>query len=176
LGNFDNGDLILVLYKDGSYELTNFDLTNRYEPKDIESLTKFEPERPISAIYFEAAQKNYFIKRFKIETTTIDKKFSFIGDTKGSKLIMATTDAHPRAEAAIEKNKGEVEKELLVIDETTEVRGWKALGNKVSAFKIKEITQKPSVPEAKPQAAPAAVEAEADDSVEEGNVQLGLFE
>ena len=31
LGESDTGDMILVLFKDGNYELTDFELTNRYE-------------------------------------------------------------------------------------------------------------------------------------------------
>jgi topoisomerase-4 subunit A len=99
-------------------------------------------------VYFEAAQKNYFAKRFKIETTTIDKKFLFIGETKGSKLIFVSTDAHPRMEVIIDKGKNETQKETVALDEFVDVRGWKALGNKVSNLKIKEIKQISSLPEA----------------------------
>lgn len=147
LGNFDNGDLILVLYKEGTYELTTYDLTNRYEPKDILQIEKFLPDRPITAVYFEATQKSYFAKRFKIETSTVDKKFSFIGDTKGSKLIFVSLDAHPRMELLIEKSKTETQKEIVVLDAFVDVRGWKALGNKVSGLKVKEIKQIDSLPE-----------------------------
>lgn len=145
LGNFDNGDLILVLYKEGSYELTSFDLTNRYEPKELVLLEKFIPEKPITAVYYESVQKNYFAKRFKIETTTTDKKFSFIGENKGSKIVFVSTDVHPRMEVVIEKSKTENQVEQHTLDEFVEVRGWKALGNRVSALKIKEIKQLESI-------------------------------
>lgn len=145
LGNFDNGDLILVLYKEGTYELTSFDLTNRYEPKELVLLEKFVPEKPITAVYYESVQKNYFAKRFKIETTTTDKKFSFIGENKGSKIIFVSTDVHPRMEVVIEKSKTENQVEQYTLDEFVEVRGWKALGNRVSALKIKEIKQLESI-------------------------------
>lgn len=184
LGNFDNGDMILVLYKDGMYELTGYDLTNRYEPKDLIHLEKFVPERAITVVYFEAVQKNYFAKRFRIETTTLDKKFSFIGDIKGSKLIFVSTDAHPRMEIVIEKSKTETQKEVIVLDGFVDVRGWKALGNRVSPLKIKEIKQIDSLPETKTlpilenDTTNAVAESEEED--EAGNTtnengQLGLF-
>lgn len=147
LGNFDNGDLILVLYKEGSYELTSFDLTNRYEPKELVLLEKFVPEKPITAVYYESVQKNYFAKRFKIETTTTDKKFSFIGENKGSKIVFVSTDVHPRMEVVIEKSKTENQVEQHTLDEFVEVRGWKALGNRVSGLKIREIKQLESIHE-----------------------------
>lgn len=184
LGNFDNGDMILVLYKDGMYELTSYDLTNRYEPKDLIRLEKFIPERAITVVYFEALQKNYFAKRFRIETTTLDKKFSFIGDTKGSKLTFVSTDAHPRMEVVIEKSKTETQKEVISLDSFVDVRGWKALGNRVSPLKIKEIKQIDSLPEAKTLPILENVKndavAESDEEDETGtatdeNGQLGLF-
>lgn len=146
LGNFDNGDFILVIYKEGTYELTNFDLTNRYEPKELVQLEKFAPEKPITVVYYEALQKNYFAKRFKVETTTTDKKFLFIGENKGSKLVFVSTDAHPRMEVITEKSKTETQTELHTLDELVDVRGWKALGNKISSLKIKQIKQLESLP------------------------------
>ena len=186
LGNFDNGDMILVLYKDGMYELTGYDLTNRYEPKDLIRLEKFVPERAITVVYFEALQKNYFAKRFRIETTTMDKKFSFIGDTKGSKLIFVSTDAHPRMEVVLEKSKTETQKEEIVLDSFVDVRGWKALGNRVSPLKIKEIKQIASLPETMNQPSreiempdvvsePEEEEESVTSTTTDENGQLGLF-
>ncbi|MEL6134270.1 MAG: DNA gyrase/topoisomerase IV subunit A, partial [Bacteroidota bacterium] len=51
LGEFDTNDTLLVVYKDGAYELTNFELTNRYEMNKILHLLKFKPETVISAVH-----------------------------------------------------------------------------------------------------------------------------
>ncbi|MGM9508545.1 DNA gyrase/topoisomerase IV subunit A [Larkinella sp. GY13] len=140
LGNFDNGMSILVVYKDGQYELTNYNLTNRYEPSEIAVLEKFDSERILSAIYYEVNQKSHYVKRFKVETTTQDKKFSFIGDTKGSKLMAVTADRFPRFEIAHQlKDKGPLEKMVLEPEGFIDVRGWKALGAKLPFAKVKEV-------------------------------------
>lgn len=140
LGNFDAKDVILVVYKSGEYELTSFDLTNRYEPNEIAVLSKFDPETVLSAVYYEANQKLWYVKRFKIETTSIDKKFSFIGETKGSKLLTVTADAHPRIEIAHQvKDRGPVEKMILEPSGFIDVRGWKALGNKLPFVRVKDV-------------------------------------
>ena len=155
LGNFESEDMILVVYKDGTYEQTNFELTNRYEPANIAVLEKFDADTVVSCAYFEAAQKLYFAKRFKVETTSLDKKFSFIGDAKGSKLVFVSTDQFPRFELAFMRvNKGAVEKSTILLDEFVDVRGWKALGNKLTAFIVKEITSLASAP-AQPELAAA---------------------
>lgn len=141
LGNFDAKDNILVIYKDGQYELTNFELTNRYEAKDIVSLSKFIPDGIITALYFDGASKLYYVKRFRIETTTIDKKFLFISDEKGSKLVLASIDVYPRIEMTYKKdNQSGLIKEEVNLDEIADVRGWKAMGSKLSTFKVQQIT------------------------------------
>ncbi len=140
LGNFGPTDNVLVLYKEGSYELTSFDLTNHYEPAAIQLLCKFEPNRIITAVYYDGGQKVHYVKRFVIETSTVDKKFVFISDTKGSKLLAATVDKRPRLQVTLQKTPKEafVTEELLV-EERVDVRGWKALGNKITAVKVKEV-------------------------------------
>lgn len=163
LGNFEAKDNILVIYKDGTYELTNFDLTNHYEPNDILLLRKFEPERVITAIYYEGVQRLYFIKRFTIETSTVDKKFLFISDTKGSRLVLASLDKHPRLELSIQKtSKSAVEKEELLAEELVDVRGWKAQGNKLTSDKLKDVVWLESLPEEAE--APEAEENDPDDT------------
>lgn len=165
LGNFDADDSILVIYKEGSYELTNFDLTNHFEPNDIVLLSKFEPERVITAIYYDSAQKLHYIKRFQIETSTQDKKFVFISDSKGSKLLLASLDKHPRYELSTQKSsKSPVETEEVLVEEVVDVRGWKAMGNKLTVDKLKDIKWLDPLPEAEPEKTEENLEDEEPDS------------
>ncbi|QHV93807.1 DNA gyrase/topoisomerase IV subunit A [Spirosoma endbachense] len=181
LGNFDAKDSILVVYKDGQYELTSFDLTNRYEPNEVAVLMKFDPETVLSAIYYEINQKAWYVKRFKVETTSLDKKFSFIGDTKGSKNLAVTADRFPRIEIVHQvKDRGPLEKMVLEPEGFIEVRGWKALGNKLPFAKVKEVkllAPKVVIPNAvKNPIKPAEpVEASTTETDEKESVQLGLF-
>jgi topoisomerase-4 subunit A len=68
MGEFDGDDRILALYNDGSYELTNYELINRYEPSEMYLIQKFYPELIINCIYLDGKSKQQFVKRFKIET------------------------------------------------------------------------------------------------------------
>jgi topoisomerase IV subunit A len=91
-------------------------------------------------VYYEATQKAWYVKRFRIETTTVDKKFSFIGDTKGSKALAVSTDKYPRIEISYQvKDRGPVEKMILEPEGFIDVRGWKALGNKLPFARVKEV-------------------------------------
>lgn len=180
LGNFEAKDNILVVYNDGQYELTNFELTNRYEPKDICVLCKFNPNVVISAVYYDSSSKLHFVKRFKIETSTVDKKFLFIADEKGSKLLYAAVDDSPRIELSFKKEErgAKVETEELCLDELAEVRGWKAQGAKLSTHKVQgikvlapRIIEKPLVQEEQVEQKEEIMTEIDDSSVQ----QLGLF-
>ena len=58
-------------------------------------IEKFDPEKIITAVYLDKDKKQYNVKRFKIETTTLHNKFLFIKEGKGNMLEAVTTDAEP---------------------------------------------------------------------------------
>lgn len=179
LGNFAAKDAILVVYQDGSYELTNFELTNRYEPKNIAVLAKFVPEGIISAVHYDGAAKLFYVKRFRVETTTLDKKFSFITDNKNSKLLVASVDTFPRIELKAKKtDKDPVETAELNVDELVDVRGWKAIGNKLTTSKVQSVRllEPRIVVQENTSTTNATVEPSEESSADTGPVaQLGLF-
>ena len=53
LGDFDANDKILVIHTDGTYELTDQELTQRFNPEEILLVEKFDPEKTITAIYLD---------------------------------------------------------------------------------------------------------------------------
>ena len=136
LGNFDNGDALLAIYKSGEYELTNFELINRYD--NLELLEKYSPETIITAVYTDGTA--HFVKRFKIETSSLDKKFLFIPEGKTMKLVVATTDEQPQAEVSYKKDKtSPTETMEYDLDVIGKLQGWKATGSKLSNFKVTSI-------------------------------------
>ncbi|MEO1383012.1 MAG: DNA gyrase/topoisomerase IV subunit A, partial [Bacteroidota bacterium] len=146
LGEFDTEDALLVIYKDGAYELTSFELTNRYEMNKIIDVQKFDPETVISAVHYDKKNDSYYVKRFKVETTTTQKKFVFINENPGAKLILATTDAEPVITyKASTKTKAPEEVELK-LTEFIDVKGWKANGNKLDRRTVTHVVLLPSAP------------------------------
>ncbi|MCB0497730.1 MAG: DNA gyrase/topoisomerase IV subunit A [Cyclobacteriaceae bacterium] len=139
VGNFDGEDKILVLYKDGQYELTTYDLANRYEADKIEIVTKLSDDLVITAIHQEGKTKNYFIKRFVVETNTVGKKSPFISDSPGSKLIAVSVHPNPDVQVDVVKGKAK-EKETLVTPaaDIIDVKGWKAVGNRLSQYQVRK--------------------------------------
>lgn len=139
VGNFEPNDNILAIYNSGNYELTNFELTNRYPAEEIALLAKFNPNGIISAIYYDGSNKTYFIKRFKIETSTIDKKFLFISDHKASKLVASSINYAPNVQIKHKPDGKTSEVELIPIEELVDVRGWKAIGSKLNYPKLTDV-------------------------------------
>ncbi|WP_262482308.1 DNA gyrase/topoisomerase IV subunit A [Catalinimonas alkaloidigena] len=148
VGEFEGEDRILVVHKDGSYELTTYELTNRYEPDSVGVLEKFEPEGVVTAVYYEGKQKAYYVKRFNIETSSINKRFLFLPDSRGTKLILATTDQQAQLEVTYKKDKkSPVETTQYDFDMLVDVKGWKALGNRLTNFDVSKVKLLASDPE-----------------------------
>jgi len=145
LGGFDTGDQIFVLYKDGSYELTDYELTNRYETKEITEIRKFDPDLTVSAVYYEGGKKWTMVKRFKVETTSQGQRFEFVTDNRYTKLLYASTKDKPIIKYSYREKNNKIETELN-IPKFIDVKGWKAMGNKLVDQKItgvKDVTPKP---------------------------------
>ncbi|MCE7057631.1 DNA gyrase/topoisomerase IV subunit A [Algoriphagus sp. AGSA1] len=139
IGNFLGDDRVLVCYKSGDYELTTFELTNRYDVDNVLLIEKFDPDKVLSAIYFDGGSKTYYIKRFQIETTTLNKNFNFISDHKQSYLKLISTEKQPQARVTLVKGKEEEVMEYD-LDMLIDIKGWKALGNKLSTYQVKDLS------------------------------------
>lgn len=140
LGKFDGDDQIIAFMRNGSYKITNFDLTNRYDPEKTMHLEKFNPKKAVSAVYVDGESKQYMVKRFMIETSTADKEFGFISEGIGSRLVVVSTAESPEVEMEVQKAKDKPKKmEKANLDELVDIKGWKALGNKLSEYKVTKV-------------------------------------
>ena len=140
IGNFNSDDSILVIYNDGHYELTSYELTNRYEPEKILHIKRFDPKEVLSAVHYDGVHSNYYVKRFTIETTTLDKKYCFISEEKGSKLILVSTHPNPQVQVEFIKAKGKDKEEAIYdLNYLIDVKGWKAIGNKLSQYMVRKV-------------------------------------
>ena len=138
LGEFAGDDKILVVSQSGEYQLLSFELTTHF-PTDMVVLEKFNPKKPVSAIYWDASKQKYYVKRFLVEPS--DKKVSFISDKEGSYLEVVSTDYLPIAEIefAKERNKEQRSNEQINFEEFISIKGLKAQGNSLSSYKVKAI-------------------------------------
>ena len=130
LGSFEADDRILIIYNDGNYEITDQEMTQRFDAENILLIEKFDPEKIITAVYLDDEKKQYNAKRFKIETTTLHNKFFFIKEGKGNRLEAVTTDTEPVL--AVQQGRGsQVRRAKFKLDKVVEIMGWKAVGAKL---------------------------------------------
>ena len=133
LGKFDAEDRLLVIYNDGNYEITDQELTQRFDVEKILLIEKFRPEKIITAVYLDNEKLQFNVKRFKIETTTLHNKFYFIKEGKDNRLEMATTDDEPIL--IVQSGRGQmIRKAKFKVMNMVEVMGWKAVGAKLTEF------------------------------------------
>lgn len=132
LGMFED-EKIIVIYHDGSYELTDTEITQRFEPEKIALVEQFNPSKTITAVYLDADKGQYNIKRFKIETTTLKTQFVFIKEGKDNRLEAVTTEQEPIL--VVQTGKGQqIRKAKFKVANMVEVMGWKAVGAKLTDF------------------------------------------
>jgi|ERR1043165_9234888 topoisomerase-4 subunit A len=150
LGEFNTGDQIIVAYKDGNVELTNFELTNKYEMDEILSVEKFDPERIYSAVYYDGNSKEFYVKRFKVELKTEKLKSSIVTDSPKSTLYIFSGRDEVTVKFNVVKGKGKDKvEETAKLHQLIDVKGWKALGNRLTTFDVSGTKFTEVIPEVK---------------------------
>ena len=137
LGEFAEGDSILVICKDGTYYTTGFDLSTHFQG-DILLLEKYDPEKTFSALYYDGPAKTWYIKRFGFEPNS-GIPVSYIADGKGSKLIALSEDRWPQLEVTFKGKSAGREPGLIDVEQFIGKKGFRAKGKKVSSLEVKTV-------------------------------------
>lgn len=133
LGKFEAEDRLLVIYQDGYYEIVGQELTQRFEPDKILLIERFDPEKIITAVYLDQEKLQFNIKRFKIETSTLNNKFLFIKEGKNNRVEAVTTEEKPVLKVRTGRGQ-QINNAKYKIAQFVEVTGWKAVGTKLVDF------------------------------------------
>jgi topoisomerase-4 subunit A len=144
IGMMLDDEMILAIMHDGTYRLlkSNADVRLETEPVLIE---KFNSRKPITAVYYEAKKDAYFVKRFLIENPG-EKIVKFIPEGKDNRIEIVSTRAVVRIGMQFDKRSTDSKDEKVNLSEFVEVRNEKAVGNKLTDFKIKTINIMPPLP------------------------------
>ncbi|MDO6491076.1 MULTISPECIES: DNA gyrase/topoisomerase IV subunit A [unclassified Cellulophaga] len=145
LGEFKGDDLILIITQKGIAKTIKPEITIHFD-EDMIVLEKWNPKKPISAIYFDGAKERYYIKRFLIENE--NKEELFISEHPKSVLELVSTDWRPVVELEFVKPRGKEQKpnQEVDVEDFIAVKGIKALGNQLTADKIKSTNVLESLP------------------------------
>ncbi len=141
LGAFSGDDRILEVTQAGSYRLLGFDLATHFE-EDVVLLEKFNPEKPLSVVYFEGEKEMHYVKRFIPEMVDKLKKVDFLTESEGTYLELVTSDYIPVIDIEFTKlaNKDRRPNEEVNIAEFISTKGVKAMGNQLTKYKVRAIS------------------------------------
>jgi topoisomerase-4 subunit A len=139
LGEFKPHDRLLVINQTGKLKTIIPELTSHFDQHTI-VLEKWNPKKPISTIYYDGEKGRYFVKRFLVENE--NKEELFITEHEKSKLEIVSTDWRPMVEIVYSKLKGnQKDNQTIDLEQFIAVKGIKAIGNQLTADKIKQVNR-----------------------------------
>ena len=142
LGEFNDGESILVVLKNGDFYLTNFDPNNHYEDS-ILRIEKYDEHKVWTAVLFDADNQNYpYVKRFYMEATK--KKQNFVGEHVAfsrstakdgeSVLLILSDQVYPRIRVVFGGADATRPAMEIDVEEFIGVKGFKAKGKRISTW------------------------------------------
>ena len=137
LGQFNTGDHILAIFKDGTYYTTTFDLSNRYQG-DLLKIEKLDMNKTYTALYYDKSVTSFYVKRFSFDVSD-NTPVTFISDAKGSYLVELSDDKHPQFEIIFGGKHEHREAEVVDAEEFIAKKGLQAKGKRVSAMDVKSV-------------------------------------
>ena len=163
LGEFNDGDQILVILQNGEYYLTGFDANIHFED-NIQLIEKYEADKIWTCVLFDADNQGYpYVKRFLMEATK--RKQSFMGENANSRQILLTDTYYPRVLVTYGGNDAFRGSEEIDVEQFIAVKGFKAKGKRLTTFETA------SIEELEPLRQPEPPE-ESDEEEEEDNENL----
>ncbi len=143
LGAFNGDDKILTIMQSGDYRLTGIDVLTKFD-EDMIRIEKWDPDKPLAAIYYDGEKEEHFVKRFLVEDS--DKAVHFISESEGSHLSLLSTNWCPKVLLKFDQRSNKRDDEELELEEFIAVKGLKAQGNKLSRYKVKTIEELEPLP------------------------------
>lgn len=139
LGEFEEKDKILIVRENGTARI--YDMADPLlVGSGIIHIQKYDPEQIYSILYFEGGNFNYMVKRFKLEGAPMTTDFHLISEHSDTHLVEFF--ATQKAKVIMEYQVGrQVQEETLDLTEVADVKGYKALGSKFTAKKVKRTTR-----------------------------------
>lgn len=137
LGEFGPEDKVLAIFKDGTFYTTSFDVSNRYQGEVIK-IEKFDPNKTYTALYYDAAAKAFYIKRFSFVLSD-NTPLSFIAPGTKSYLVALSEDKHPQFQVIFGGKYEHRDPENIDAEEYIAKKGYAAKGKKCHQYDLKEV-------------------------------------
>ena len=139
LGEFNDGDQILVILKNGDYYLSGFDANVHFED-NILRLEKYDAGKIWSCVLYDADNQGYpYLKRFLMEASK--RKQNYIGENQNSQQLLLTDTYYPRlliTYGGVDEFRGQEE---VDVEQFVGVKGYKAKGKRLTTFQLSAIEE-----------------------------------
>ena len=139
LGEFNSGDQILVILKNGDFYLTNFDLNNHFED-NLLRIEKYNADKIWTVALFDKDQSGFlYVKRFGMEATT--RHQNFLGENPDNQMLILTDVAFPRLLITMGGNDSFREPIEVDAEEFISVKSFKARGKRVTTNNVAKVEE-----------------------------------
>ena len=145
VGEFKAEDKIVAIMDDGSYRMYPQSLNTHFEENMI-IIEKFDPEQVFSLVYYDGEKGQHFVKRFVLESS--EKAQSLLTEHEDSRLEVISKHTFPVVKVEFDKRSSKnKDPETVELHDFIAVKGYKALGNRLSADKVRQVTELEPLPE-----------------------------
>ncbi len=139
LGEFGDGDCILVILTNGDYYYTDIDLNNHYED-NILRIEKFNAAKIWTSIIRDNDNQDIpYINRFVLEYSK--RRQSFLGDNPKNVLLLLSDQAYPRIKVTF--GGADEFRDAMEVDaeEFALVKSFKAKGKRLTTFNVASVEE-----------------------------------
>ncbi len=137
LGEFKGKDRTIIFTKKGQYYTAGFN-TSLYFPEDIMLIEKFNPNKVFTAVLYDASQKYFYLKRFRLEDN--DKLQYFIDESARSYLVALNDDDFPRVEITYTGAHKNRPADIIDAESFIGVKSHNARGKRLTTYTVENIS------------------------------------
>lgn len=160
LGVFQADDKVLVMTNSGEFFTTDFSDTNHYDD-NIYHIERFDPHKVWTMVLHDASFGFPYMKRFRFEPSARPQRF--VGSEEGSKIILLTSEPHPRIQVNFGGSDAVRPPLEIEADDFIGVKSFKAKGKRISMYTIDSFELlEPTRTDPEPETADETDEANAD--------------
>ncbi len=139
LGEFYDGDSILVILDNGEYHITDFDLNNHFED-NIQLIEKYDPHKVWTAVLLDADNSGYpYLKRFLMDASK--RPQNYLGDNTDNQLLLLTDTPYPNIRVTFGGADSVRPPMEIDAEQFVGVKGYKAKGKRIATWQVEKVEE-----------------------------------
>ncbi len=139
LGEFSDGDQLLVILSDGDFYVTSPSLDNHFEV-NVKRIEKFDPNKVFTCVLFDKDNKDLpYIKRFRLDKAT-KNHHNYLGNPQSREAIF-TDVAFPRILVTFGGQDAFRPQMEIDAEQFALIKGYDARGKRISTWQIDKIEE-----------------------------------